>query len=91
MIVKLLTEHHLEVLSLTGGLRGSSESALVKMSNCWKLMPRLQFCLEIITCDLSINTRDPSQVYCIKSEGRIFLCIKDLPDAYIFYFRYTAT
>ena len=33
MIVKLLTEHHLE---LKGGCRGSSESALSKMSNCWK-------------------------------------------------------
>ena len=36
MIVKLLTEHHLEFLSLTGGCRGASESTLVKMSNCWK-------------------------------------------------------
>ena len=36
MIVKLLTEHHLEFLSLKGGCRGSSESTLVKMSNCWK-------------------------------------------------------
>ena len=36
MIVKLLTEHNLEFLSLTGGCRGSSESTLVKMSNCWK-------------------------------------------------------
>ena len=36
MIVKLLTEHHLEFLSLKGGRRGSSESTLVKMSNCWK-------------------------------------------------------
>ena len=36
MIVKLLTEHHLEFLSLTGGCRGLSESTLVKMSNCWK-------------------------------------------------------
>ena len=35
MIVKLLAEHHLEVLSLKGGCRGSSESTLVKMSNCW--------------------------------------------------------
>ena len=33
---KLLTEHHLEFLSLKGGCRGSSESTLVKMSNCWK-------------------------------------------------------
>ena len=36
MIVKLLTEHHLEFLSLKGGCRGSFESTLVKMSNCWK-------------------------------------------------------
>ena len=36
MIVKLLTEHHLEFLSLKGGCRGSSESSFVKMSNCWK-------------------------------------------------------
>ena len=31
MIVNLL-----EFLSLKGGCRGSSESTLVKMSNCWK-------------------------------------------------------
>ena len=36
MIVKLLTEHHLEFLSLKGGCRGSFESTLVKISNCWK-------------------------------------------------------
>ena len=36
MIVKLLTEHRLVFLSLTGGCRGSSESTLVKMSHCWK-------------------------------------------------------
>ena len=36
MIVKLLTEQHLEFLSLTGGCTGSSESTLVKIPNCWK-------------------------------------------------------
>ena len=36
MIVKLLTERHLEFLSITGGCRGPSQSTLVKMSNCWK-------------------------------------------------------
>ena len=36
MIVGLLTEHHFEFLSLKGGCRGSSESTLVKMSNCLK-------------------------------------------------------
>ena len=36
MIVKLLTERHLEFLSLKGGCRGSSESTHVKMPHCWK-------------------------------------------------------
>ena len=36
MIVKLLTERHLEFLSITGGCRGLSEPTLVKMSYCWK-------------------------------------------------------
>ena len=36
MIVKLLTEYHLEFLSLKGGCRGSSESTHVKMPHCWK-------------------------------------------------------
>ena len=36
MIVKLLTEHHLEFLSLKGGYRGSSKLTHVKMPHCWK-------------------------------------------------------
>ena len=36
MIVKLLTEHHLEILSIKGGCVGSSESTLVEMPHCWK-------------------------------------------------------
>ena len=35
MTVKLLTEQHLEFLSLKGGCRGSSESTHVKMPHCW--------------------------------------------------------
>ena len=36
MILELLTEHHLEFLSLKGSCRGSSESTHVKMPHCWK-------------------------------------------------------
>ena len=36
MIVKLLTEQHLEFLSLKGGHRGSSVSIHIKMPHCWK-------------------------------------------------------
>ena len=38
MNIKLLTEHHLEFLSLTGGCIGLSESTLVKMPHCWNLL-----------------------------------------------------
>ena len=44
MIVKLLTEHHLEFLSLKEDYRGYSESTLVKMSNCWKSHAVAQLC-----------------------------------------------
>ena len=44
MIVKLLTEHHLEFLSLKGGCRGGSVSTLVKLleiSCQGSIIPRL--------------------------------------------------
>ena len=43
MIVKLLTEQHLEFLSLKGGCTGSSESTLVKCHIDGKNMSRLIF------------------------------------------------
>ena len=36
MTVKILTEQHLEFLSLTGGCTGSSESIHVKIPHCLK-------------------------------------------------------
>ena len=36
MTVELLTEHHFEFLSLTGGCTDSSESKLVKTPHCLK-------------------------------------------------------
>ena len=47
MSVKLLTEHLLEVLSLKGGCIGSSESTLVKLSNCWKSQAAAQIFLQV--------------------------------------------
>ena len=45
MTIKLLTEHHLEFLSLKGVCTGLSESTLVKMSHCWKshVMAHIRF------------------------------------------------
>ena len=53
MIVRLLTEHRLEFLSLKGGCRGSSESTLVKMSNCWKFHAGAQMSICRDTSDAS--------------------------------------
>ena len=36
MTLRLLTEHHVEFLSLKGGSTGSSETTVVKMPHCWK-------------------------------------------------------
>ena len=51
MTVKLLTEHHLEFLSLKGDCRGSSESTHVKMPHCWKSHAAAHYynvCLDIM-------------------------------------------
>ena len=54
MNVKLLTEHHLEFLSIKGGCTCSSESTLVKMPHCWKSHAVPHFSakthLEIVRC-----------------------------------------
>ena len=47
MSVKLLTEHHLEFVSVKGGCTGSSESTLVNMPHCWKSYVAAQFMIYI--------------------------------------------
>ena len=68
MIVKLLTELHFEFLSLKRGCIASSESSLVKMSNCWKshataqlfskILASLCSCVEIPKLYHVINSED---------------------------------
>ena len=50
MIVKLLTEHHLEFLSIKGGCRGSSESTNVKMPHCWKSHAQAHIIFYVTKC-----------------------------------------
>ena len=50
MSVKLLTEHHLEFLSLKGGCTGSSESTLVKIPHCWKSHDMAHLSLKPLFC-----------------------------------------
>ena len=51
MTVKLLTEHHLEFLSLNGGCTGLSESTLVKL---FEISCRGSICFSDTYCD-SLN------------------------------------
>ena len=46
-IVLLLTEQHLEFLSLKGCCTGSSESTLVKMPHCWKSHVLAQYYIQV--------------------------------------------
>ena len=51
MIVKLLTEHHLEFLSLKRGCTGWSESTIVKMQHCWESSVTAHLCLlDVVSC-----------------------------------------
>ena len=64
MIVKLLTERHLEFLSITGGCRGPSESTLVKMSNCWKSRALAHFlCLYVFILSIYVGWEKKSQIF----------------------------
>ena len=62
MIVKLLTEHYLECLSLIRGCRGSSESTHVQMPHCWKshALAHIVFCLKIFFT--FANSVDPDEM-----------------------------
>ena len=69
MTPRLLTEQHLEFLSLTGGCTGTSESTLVKMPHCWKshvAAEMSQTCWELrcqLYCfSITIQTRTTNRV-----------------------------
>ena len=49
MSFKLLNEHNLEFLSLTGDCPGSSESTLVEMPHCWKSHATAQLFIVVST------------------------------------------
>ena len=54
MSVKLLTEHHLEFLSLKGDCTGSFESTLVKIPHCWK---------SHVTSHYYVNVEHKAEIY----------------------------
>ena len=64
MTVKLFTEHLLEFLTLNGGVTGSSESTLVKMSHCWKSHVAAHIRMKLLASKLSciLSTRLPFKI-----------------------------
>ena len=73
MIVKLLTEHHLELLSLKRGCRGSSESTFVKMSNCWKSHAADQLIILCTLCIFRLSNLCSIPRFAKQSERNVFL------------------
>ena len=61
MIVKLLTEHQLECLSLKGGCTGLSESTRFKLPHCWKSHPPAQIYLHPYSVLASIRAVYPNK------------------------------
>ena len=62
MSVKLLTEQHLEFLSLKGGCTGSSEYIHVKMHYCWKSHVMTQMCIIFFVYN---HFRISDRIFCI--------------------------
>ena len=56
MAVNLLTEQHLEFLSLIGGCIGSPESTLDKLPHCWKSHAAAQFYSKITAVTIHIKS-----------------------------------
>ena len=59
MTVKLLKEHRLEFLSLTGGCTGSSESIHVKLPHCWKSHVTAQFTIILLLLQVMMSPHEP--------------------------------
>ena len=75
MNFKLLTEHHMEVLSLKGGCTGTSESTLVKMPHCWKSHVAAHIILKILTlwpCDIYNGTTPRALFFKINFFKKLF-------------------
>ena len=63
MIVKLLTEHHLEFLSLKVGCTGLSESTHVKMPHCWKSHVTAHLLIEYLLSLTPMNVGSSSKFF----------------------------
>ena len=77
MSVKLLTEHHLEFLSLKGGCTGSSESTIVKMPHCWKSHATAQIMIKSFFSELMKVTTQVSSMVSLSLFLLFLLCVHE--------------
>ena len=81
MIAKLLTEHHLEFLSLKGGCTGLSQSTLVKMPHCWKSHAMAQY--YFMNC-MHLNVNGYKQLFKFEDFLTVLLKMNGLFDVNVF-------
>ena len=62
MTIKLLTEHHLEILNLTRSCTGSFESTLVKMPHCWKSHVMAQFVFSLFYVSARLRVKSNTKI-----------------------------
>ena len=72
MNIKLLTEQHMEFLSLKGGCTELSESTLVKMSHCWKSQVAAHMLLQLTLCRLDFMPFADFIIKCLYFSNKIF-------------------
>ena len=72
MTVKLLTEQHLEFLSLKEGCTGSSESTRIKMPHCWKSLVTAQMAsFKRMTTTLFLSKSVEDDMHAVKTDSGI--------------------
>ena len=75
-ILRLLTDQHLEFLSLKGGCTGLSESKLVKIPHCWKSHVEAHLVLYILFNYLAIiSLRNRELVALLKLYSFLFVYV----------------
>ena len=80
MIVKLLTEHHLEFLSLTGGYTGSYELTLVKTPNCWKSHIAAQILMASVVKSIILPQFPLAEYFCSSISSHVSHTLTGLED-----------
>ena len=83
MNIKLLTEHHLELLSLTEGC--SSESIHVKMPHCWKSHVTDYMCSHHSNMHVQLYSRVTGLVFGLNPTHIHTLCLRAAKTLVILY------